>query len=123
VSCKQLAGGRKEISGNLKFIIKGDKLMSSALKDDQWVWAVIQDPEKNPQYLGQHDEAKDLSYIPVFMEKDHALQCMNLLKKDKSLKYETQAVFYGDLVKDAKENKFMILILDGEGKMVEWIQP
>jgi hypothetical protein len=101
----------------------GVDYMNSKLKEDQWVWVIIQDPEKNPQYLGQHDEAKDVSYIPVFMEKDHALQCMNLLKKDKSFKYESQAVFYGDLVKDAKENEFLILILDGEGKQVEWIQP
>ena len=97
--------------------------MSIELKKDQWVWVVIQDPEKNPQYLGQHDETRNISYIPVFLEKDHALQCMNLLIKDKSLKYESQAVFYGDLTKDAKENGFLILILDGEGKSLEWIQP
>lgn len=97
--------------------------MSIELKKDQWVWVVIQDPEKNPQYLGQHDDTKGISYIPAFLEKDHALQCMNLLKKDKSLKYESQAVFLGELTKDAKENGFLILILDGEGKSVEWIQP
>lgn len=97
--------------------------MGASLKNDQWVWVIIQDPEKNPKYLGQHDETKEISYIPVFMEKDHALQCMNLFKKDQSLKYEAQAVFYGEIVKDAKENGFLILILDGDGKTVELIQP
>lgn len=97
--------------------------MSTTFKNDQWVWVVIQDPEKNPQYLGQHDDQKDVSYIPFFKEKDHALQCMNLFKKDPSLKYEPQAVFYGELLGDAQKNGFRILFLDEEGKIREWIQP
>lgn len=97
--------------------------MSVKPENDQWVFAVIQEPEKNPQYLGQHDDEKNVSYIPIFLEKDHALQCINLLKKDKSLKYEVQAVFYGELAKDAKKNNFLILVLDGEGKIVEWLEP
>ena len=36
--------------------------MSIQLKNDQWVYAVIQDPEKNPQYLGQRDEEKDIEF-------------------------------------------------------------
>lgn len=97
--------------------------MSPALREDQWVWVVVQEPGKNPQYLGQHDDEKDISYIPIFMEKDHALQCLNLFKKQKNLKYEVQAVFYGELSTDAQKNGFLILILDGEGKVVEWIEP
>ena len=97
--------------------------MATAVQDDQWVWVIIQDPEKNPQYLGQLDDTGKVSYIPVFMEKDHALQCMNLFKKEKLYTYEAQAVIYGDLVKDAGKNGFLILILDSEGKTVEWIQP
>ncbi len=97
--------------------------MSVKPKNDQWVYAVIQEPEKNPQYLGQHDDDKDVSYIPIFLEKDHALQCIILLKKYKTLKYEIQAVFYGELAKDAKDNNFLVLVLDGEGKVVDWLEP
>jgi hypothetical protein len=97
--------------------------MSTTFKDDDWIWLVIQDPEKNPQYLGQHDDQKGVSYIPIFKEKDQALQCMNLLKKDESFKYEPQAVFYGELIDDAKKNGFLVVLIDGEGKIQEWIQP
>jgi hypothetical protein len=97
--------------------------MNTTFKDDEWIWAIVQDPEKNPQYLGQHDEQKDVSYIPIFKDKDHALRCMNLFKKDKSLKYEPQAVFFGELVKDAKKNDFLIVLLDEEGNILEWIKP
>lgn len=97
--------------------------MSPAFREDQWVWVVVQEPEKNSQYLGQHDDEKDISFIPVFMEKDHALQCFNFLNKDKNLKYEVQAVLYDELSTDAKKNGFLVLILDGEGKVVKWIEP
>ena len=56
------------------------------------------------------------------MEKDHALQCINMFKKDKSLKYEAQAVVFEELAKDAKENGFLALVLDGEGKVVDWAE-
>jgi hypothetical protein len=97
--------------------------MCPALREDKWVWVVVQEPEKNPQYLGQHDDERDISFIPVFLEKDHALLCYNSLKKDKLLKYEIQAVLYEELLTDAQKNGFLILILDGEGKIVEWIEP
>ncbi len=97
--------------------------MSTTFKDDDWIWAVIQDPEKNPQYLGQRDDQKGVFYIPIFKEKDQALQCMNLLKKDEAFKYEPQAVFYGELINDAQKNGFLVVLIDGEGKIQEWIQP
>ncbi len=100
-----------------------EDFMSETIKDDQWIWTIIQDPEKNPQYLGQHDEQKDVSYIPIFKEKDHALRCMNLFKKDQSLKYEPQAVFYGELARDARENGFLVVLLDEECNILEWLQP
>ena len=96
--------------------------MGMKIDKNKWVYAIIQEPEKNPQYLGQHDEEKDVAYIPVFMEKDHALQCINMFKKDKSLKYEAQAVVFEELAKDAKENGFLALVLDGEGKVVDWAE-
>ncbi len=96
--------------------------MGIKIDKNKWVYAIIQEPEKNPQYLGQHDEEKDVAYIPAFMEKDHALKCINMFKKDKSLKYETQAVVFEELIKDAKENGFLVLIMDGEGNVVDWAE-
>jgi hypothetical protein len=93
--------------------------MSSFLKADQWVYVVIQDPGNHEQYLGQHDEEQDISFIPVFLKKDDALMCLNLLVRDKTKKYEIQAVMYGDLKAHAAAGGFMIYLLNNEGGIVE----
>jgi hypothetical protein len=93
--------------------------MSSLLKTDQWVYVVIQDPGKQEQYLGQHDEERDISFIPVFLKKEDALMCQNLLVRDQTKKYEIQAVMYGDLKAHAAAGGFMIYVLNNEGGIVE----
>jgi hypothetical protein len=93
--------------------------MSSFLKADQWVYVVIQDPDKQEQYLGQHDQERDISFIPVFLKKEDALMCMNLLVRDQTKKYEIQAVMYGDLKAHATVGGFMIYLLNNEGGIVE----
>jgi len=46
--------------------------MTDKLKDDTWMWVIVQDPSGNEQFLGQHDDEKDVSFIPAFDEKDIA---------------------------------------------------
>ena len=42
------------------------------IKDTTWVWAIVQDPEGNEQFLGQHDEKNNVSFVPFFLEKEEA---------------------------------------------------
>lgn len=97
--------------------------MSQLIKDHQWVYVVVQDPEKDEQYLGQSETESDTAFIPVFVEKEHALMCLNLLAKDKEKKYEVQAVMYDQLAGHAKEGGFMLYVLNDEGAIEEKISP
>ncbi|MDM8551390.1 hypothetical protein QUF72_14995 [Desulfobacterales bacterium HSG2] len=97
--------------------------MSKLVNEESWVWVVIQDPEKNEQLLGQHDEKSDVSYIPTFLEKDEALKCYNYLALDKSRKYDIQAMLYEELASQASENGFMLFILNGSGEVLEKAGP
>ena len=97
--------------------------MTKSVKEDQWVWVVLQDPGGNEQFLGQYDEEQKMSFIPTFLKKEEALQCLNLLAKDSGQKYEVQAIRYWDLAHQASDNKFMIFVLSGDGNVVEKIQP
>jgi hypothetical protein len=97
--------------------------MATKIREDQWVYVVVQDPEKNPQYLGQHDEEKNISFIPTFLEKDHAVQSLNHLKRDTAKKYEVQAVLYEELCRDAEKSGFYLFLLDENGKLMEWVEP
>ncbi len=90
---------------------------------DTWVWVIVQNPEGNEQFLGQHDQETDVSYIPIFLERDHALMCLNMLTREKGRKYEVQAVIYEDLAGRASKEGFMLFVLNSEGGIVEKIQP
>jgi hypothetical protein len=93
--------------------------MGKSIRGNQWVWVVVQDPGGNEQFLGQRDEEKGESFIPTFLEKDHAWQCLNLLAREKGHKYEVQAIRYEDLARRAADKGFMIFILNGTGEILE----
>jgi hypothetical protein len=97
--------------------------MKNKLTSDTWVWVVVQNPGADEQFLGQHDQGQDVSFIPAFFEKDEAQQCLIHMATRKQDKYELQAVLFGELSKDAAENNFMIFMLKGDGKILEKIEP
>jgi len=95
--------------------------MSELMKADQWVYVFIHGPEGDAQILGQQDEEANVSFIPVFLKKDEALMNLNLLARDKSQKYEVQAIMYEDLAARAAEQGVMIFVLNDSGKIIEKI--
>ena len=98
-----------------------DLQMTSLIKTDQWIYVVIQDPGQGEQYLGQYAAENDISFIPVFLNKDDALLGMHLLVRDKSKQYEVQAVMFGDLSVHAAAGGFRLYVLDSEGQIIEKI--
>jgi len=97
--------------------------MSTVIQADTWVWVVVQDPGGDEQFLGQHDDKNDISYIPMFLEKEDALECLNLLKRDEKKKYEVQAIQYDQLTPDAAKHGFMLFLLNHAGEILEKIKP
>jgi len=96
--------------------------MSKLIKKNQWVWVIVQDPGGNEQFLGQRDEERDISFIPVFLEKDDAWQCLTTFVLEKGFKYEAQAILFEELVRHAGDNGFMIFILNSSGEIIEKIK-
>ena len=92
--------------------------MGKLVEKDQWVWVVVQDPGGNEQFLGQHDQEKNESFIPTFLEKEEAQQGFTLMTIEKGHKYEVQAILFEDLSRRAAENEFMIFILNGSGEVL-----
>jgi len=92
------------------------------LKDDTWIWVVIENPEKNEKILGQQEEKSNIPFVPAYKSKEEALQCINLLARHPGSVYEAQAILYEDLARYAVDNGFMIFILDGFGTVIEKIK-
>ena len=97
--------------------------MSTLIKGNPWVWVVVQDPGGDEQFLGQHDEEKDVAFIPMFLEKEDASQCVNHLRRDERKKYEVQAIQYEHLASDAAEHGFRLFLLNSAGEILEEITP
>lgn len=97
--------------------------MSRWTEEDPWVWVIIQDPERNEQFLGQNDEELDVSFIPFFQEKEEALSGLHGLAHDNGLKYEPQAIRYRTLAEHAARNGFQLFFLNGQGRILEKLIP
>jgi hypothetical protein len=70
-----------------------------------------------------HDEKGGFSFIPMFREKDVALQCFLNLPRESGKKYEAQAMIFEDLLRYAVENDALLYLLDGDGKVLKKINP
>ena len=92
--------------------------MDRLKEENPWVYVVVQDPGGDEQFLGQHDEVQNVSFIPAFMEKEEALQCLNLLAKKADKTYEVQAIAYRELAPRVAAHGFKIFILNGSGDIV-----
>ena len=97
--------------------------MTSIPIDPDWIYVVVQAPGENEMFLGQHDDEKDISFIPVFHQKEDALQCLPLMKRERSLKYEVQAVSREEISEQAAKTGFLLYFLDENGVILETIEP
>ena len=66
---------------------------------------------------------EDISFIPTFLNKEDAVECLDHMTRDKEKKYEIQAIQYEELAHDAAKNKFMLFVLNGAGEILEKITP
>ena len=97
--------------------------MHNELNADTWIWVVVQDAGGNEQFVGQHNEETNVSFIPAFYQKEDAEQCLIHIPRQKGKKYEIQAVLFEDLSQDASKNGFNIFMLSAEGDILKKITP
>ena len=97
--------------------------MGTLIRGNPWVWVVVLDPGGNEQFLGQHYKEKDISFIPTFLNKEDAVECLDHMIRNKEKKYEIQAIQYEELAHEAAKHKFMLFILNGAGEILEKITP
>lgn len=97
--------------------------MNSLLNGNPFVWITVIDPGPQEQYLGLSDQETHIDFIPIFRDKEEALKCYHLMARDKSRKYEIQAVHLSELRKSAAAGGFMIFLCDGDGRVLERLPP
>ena len=93
------------------------------LNNTTWVWAIVQDPDRDEQFLGQYDEINKISFVPFFLEKEEAERCISGLVKNSGHTYEIQAILYEELKRFCSKEKVMLFLLNGAGEILDKIQP
>jgi hypothetical protein len=93
------------------------------VKNDSWVWVIIQDPEGDEQFLGQTDEENNISFVPFFLKKEEAELCISGLTKKPGHKYEIQAILFEEIKLFCSKENVMLFLLNGAGEILEKIQP
>jgi len=97
--------------------------MGKLMQGGRWVWVVVQDPGGDERFLGQHDEEKDISFLPTFLEKEDAQECLKHLIRVETKQYEVQAIQYNELARHSSKNGFVIFIMNRSGEILEKISP
>ena len=93
--------------------------MEEKIKATTWVYVLIQNPEGNEKIVGQQDTENDIAFIPMFLDKDAAMQGSLHMIKERGQKYEIQAIIYEDLERFAAQGGFILFLLDEDGHVVE----
>ncbi|WP_457576721.1 DUF3110 domain-containing protein [Desulfomarina sp.] len=83
-----------------------------------WVYAFVCNPGADESFLGLYSENNDMNFIPAFYTKEEANDCFLSLPREKGKKYELQAVHMEELTKDAEQNGYSVVMVDGNGKII-----
>ena len=93
--------------------------MNQKKNKEGWVYAFVCNPGADESFLGLYSKSNDLNFIPAFYTKEEANDCFLSLPREKGKKYELQAVHIEELTKDAEENGYAVVMVDGDGKKIE----
>ncbi|RJQ80124.1 MAG: hypothetical protein C4519_10270 [Desulfobacteraceae bacterium] len=97
--------------------------MDHITDSNHWVYVVVQNPGNNESLVGQHDSENNIFLIPVFRDKETALQGLARLAQEPGKTLEIQAIIYGDLLKYAQRGGFLLFFLDGNGRILTKMGP
>ena len=97
--------------------------MTPKISATTWVFVLVQNPGGDEQIVGQHDIENDIPFIPMFLDKDSAMQGVVHMVKERGRKYEIQAIIYEDLAGYAAQGGFILMVLDGQGQVIDKLVP
>jgi hypothetical protein len=94
-------------------------VMKNKIKATSWVYVLVQNSQGVEQIVGQRDSENDIAFIPVFLDKDSAMQGVIHVAKEKGKKFEIQAIIFEDLERYAASAGFVLFVLDGQGQIID----
>ncbi len=97
--------------------------MTVKIQKHEWVFVLVQKSGQNESIVGQYDTEHDINFIPVFQNRDVALQGVTQIVKAPHQTFEVQAIIYEDLLRYAGDGNFMLFFIDGSGQILAKLTP
>ena len=97
--------------------------MSFVPEENPMVWVAVQIVDGVEQYVGQQNPDLDILFIPFFLEKEDAQYGLSLMPREKGGRYEVQAIRFRELARDAARQRFLLFRTDGDGQVLDKIDP
>ncbi len=97
--------------------------MAKTIDPHAWVYVAVQNPGKQETIIGQHDAENGIDFIPLFKDRDAAMQGIIHLAKNYGQALEIQAIIYEDLIKCADQGGYLLFLLDGSGQILSKSAP
>lgn len=97
--------------------------MAKTIDPHAWVYVAVQNPGNQETIIGQYDAETDIHFIPLFKDRDAAMQGILHLAKNQGQALEIQAIIYEDLINYAAQGGFLLFVLNGSGQILSKIAP
>jgi hypothetical protein len=97
--------------------------MALKISAASWVYVLVQNPGGDEQIVGQQDTKDDIAFIPMFLDKDSAIQGVVHMVKERDKRFEVQAIIYEDLASYAAKGGFILFVIDEKGQIIEKLTP
>ena len=97
--------------------------MTKTIDPHAWVYVAVQNPGNQETIIGQHDDENGIHFIPLFRDREAAMQGIIHLAKNRGQVLEIQAIIYEDLVKYAAQVGYLLFVLDGSGQILSKSTP
>lgn len=97
--------------------------MTESIPENGWLWIIVQNPGKNEQIVGQEYAVEKIAFIPAFQDKEQALMGLGRMTVAPKTPCEVQAMHIDDLKREAFGNGFIIVLMSGNGEVIERIMP
>ncbi|MBW2059930.1 MAG: hypothetical protein JRI95_00040 [Deltaproteobacteria bacterium] len=97
--------------------------MSETTELPEWLWIVIEKDGELERLFGQHEQEKDVFFVPAFNSQEDGQACLQYLQKMPERKYEIHAMRSAEVINTIEPYNYQLFILDSHGQVLESLAP
>lgn len=102
-----------------KLVRKNGGNMQQHAQQSDWLHVIICSKDEQQYYMGMHDKDSDIDFVPVFASREDADQCLLSLGQKNGIRYQVEAVFTTEILKNCSDRSYLVALVDKDGKIIK----